>query len=65
MILNQTYNYKDETKNVEEKRLRIKAQKFILRTFDSESCVEKLVQPNLEILIEMIENNIFRPLEPV
>ena len=33
--------------------------------FNDHQLVEKFVQPNVELLMEMVEKNIFRPLEPV
>ena len=65
LICGITFDYRDETKNVEEKRQRIKALNFIHKIFNNENLVEKLIQPNIGAIMEMIETNIFRPFEPI
>ena len=65
LICEKTCDYRDENKHVEEKRMRIKAIQFIQKMFNNDDLVEKFIQPNVEAVMEMIEKNIFRPLEPI
>jgi serine/threonine-protein phosphatase 2A regulatory subunit B' len=60
-----TYNYADETKDVKGKQERLTALSELQQMLSDQKTVVSSIIPNLNILMEMIERNIFRPLPNV
>ena len=61
-LSSKTYDYKDPTKNVKEKKEKLKAIQRVQQMFSDEKYVKLLIIPHLNKVIEMISANIFRPL---
>ena len=58
----QTFDYNDDTKNVKEKNERLQYLQELFELLKEQNFVLNLVVPHLDLIVEMIEKNIFRPL---
>ncbi|CAD8146100.1 unnamed protein product [Paramecium pentaurelia] len=58
----QPYDFNDDTKNVKEKQERSQYLQELFDLLKEPNFVVNLVVPHLDLIIEMIEKNIFRPL---
>ena len=57
-----TLDYSDESKDIQLKSERIRAIRHIQATIEDDRCMDSLIVPNLDKVMEMVEKNIFRPL---
>eukprot|EP00826_Nyctotherus_ovalis_P001859 TRINITY_DN1033_c0_g2_i18.p1 TRINITY_DN1033_c0_g2~~TRINITY_DN1033_c0_g2_i18.p1 ORF type:complete len:424 (+),score=124.62 TRINITY_DN1033_c0_g2_i18:108-1379(+) len=57
-----TYNYADDTVDAKGKSERLTAINDLQAMLNDQRCVVSNILPNLELVMEMIEKNIFRPL---
>ena len=61
----QTYNYADEKKDKKGKADRLAALNDLQNMLTEQKVFVSLIIPNLDVVMEMIEKNIFRPLPNV
>jgi serine/threonine-protein phosphatase 2A regulatory subunit B' len=57
-----TYDFNEESRQVKEKNERLAYLQEFTELVNDQNCLTAIILPNLEIVIEMIEKNIFRPL---
>lgn len=62
IICSQVLDFNDESRNMNEKKERLKALQELSEIIVSQQQMTNLVIPNLEAVINMIKKNIFRPL---
>ena len=65
LLIQKTYDYKDEQKDVKGKTERLNAINEIQQLLQDQKQVVTLIIPNLDDVMTMIEKNIFRPLPNV
>jgi hypothetical protein len=63
-LAQQTYNYLNEKENSKEKTERIQAIDDLIELLKDKINITALYLPNMELVISMISENIFRPLPP-
>ena len=61
-FISQIFDFKDEEKNITEKNERLKIIEELNNIMLNQNQVAKLIIPNLGLVMEMIQKNIFRPL---
>ena len=62
MVCSQVLDFNDESRNVNEKKERLKILQELSETITSPQQMTNLIIPSLEAVINMIKRNIFRPL---